>query len=179
MTQAPPQRKCRKLVEGGGSVLGYPCDIRPEEHAGPCAAVELPRSMEARARWETARQAEAFSAATQAMAPTIAPVLPHEPAERVNYAATGNVPVLAAGALLDEADRVQALQAMLHREPASLPTPVRDWVMAMLAYTSLSTLWRLAMVEFDNGATAVTITPDLLERLVPSILRPQLGITGK
>ena len=172
--QAPPQRKCRKPVESGGAILSYPCDLRPEDHAGPCAAIELPRSMEARVRWDLAN-----GTPSSATTPTIAPVLAPEPAERVNHGAMGSAPVLPASALQDEDERLRALEAMLGRPLQDLPSPVRDWMMAMVAYTSLSILWRLAMAEFDRGATAVTITPDLLDRLVPSMLRPQLGLTGK
>jgi hypothetical protein len=46
-----PQRKCRERVPG--DFQDYLCPIR-EHHAGPCAAFEVPRSVQARDKWEEA-----------------------------------------------------------------------------------------------------------------------------
>lgn len=49
---------CRKMVEGKGAGVAYPCDLGlPENHDGPCAAKEKPASVAARNAWAAERTA--------------------------------------------------------------------------------------------------------------------------
>lgn len=50
---------CRKMVEGKGAGVAYPCDLGlPEGHDGPCAAKEKPSSVATRRTWEAERAVE-------------------------------------------------------------------------------------------------------------------------
>lgn len=151
--QAAPVRSCRMRVEGG--VVAYECRLA-EGHLGPCCAIELPRSMEARRVWES-------NHATAAPLRTVAP---------------GAVVALPSDAVMSEPERLAFLESMLGRKFFELPQAVRDWAMSMMAYTSLGALYRIALGEFEAGAETVSIDRELLDRLVPAVLRHHLGLNS-
>ena len=163
--QEIPRRKCRQPIESGGSILAWPCDV-DEDHEGPCAAKELPRSMEARRIWEAARDEATIS---------VAPTLPTSPEQRINHESIGTSRVLPIEALGLEQDRIVTLRKMLGRLPEDLPRPAKEWMFNMMASVSLAALWDLSMVEFEKGALAVTITPEFLVRLIPPSLQNYIG----
>lgn len=49
---------CRKLVEGAGFGIAFPCDLElPEGHDGPCRSISKPASVAAREKWLSERKA--------------------------------------------------------------------------------------------------------------------------
>lgn len=58
---------CRKMVEGKGAGVAYPCDLGlPEGHDGPCAAKEKPGSVAIRRTWEAERAVDGGSLGIEA-----------------------------------------------------------------------------------------------------------------
>lgn len=67
MAQLPGPR-CGKMVDHG--LVAYPCRD-DEDHNGPCYAIEVPRSVEARKRWDEAREEEFREAKRRAETSTV------------------------------------------------------------------------------------------------------------
>lgn len=168
------------MVDGG--LLSWPCML-PIGHDGPHQAVESPSSVRKRDQWLADQNlipaTEGVVMEPTAGVPKQSAAIPTDTLGRIMRSTmrdeATSVP-LEPGAINDFDHRIRAIMAHISGGDLSkLPTPVASWAMGMLAHTGLLALWELAQREFDAGASAVSLSPEFLDRLVPVQLRQYLG----
>jgi len=180
-SQKLPGPRCREMVDGG--VMSFPCML-DLGHIGPHEAVEVPASGRRRQLWleeNVSEQQPVTASQPQQEQPspsvdirqTVIDLLMNDAS--VRQIANGEVshPVLDIEHINPQHVREQAVMAVLNnRDINALPAAVSSWATGMVSMTSLSALWMMAQEHFNNGHSAVVLTKEFVEKLVPTQIRP-------
>ena len=169
-SQRLPGPRCREMVDGG--VMSFPCMLELG-HRGPHEAVEVPASGRRREQWleENPVEAPAVPSASASGSDDIRKMVRQIMSEYVSV--SDHTPVLDASAINSYSDRERTVVDGLRGKGVDeLPAAVSSWAIGVLSMTSLAALWMMAEKHFDEGATEVIVTKELLEKIVPPSMRP-------